>query len=63
MVAELGLATSTGSVIGLGSPSRVGTGSLVVDLVVDLVALETGTQRRGNSTGNSETFVSVIKDM
>jgi hypothetical protein len=63
LVAELGLAAGAGVFICLRSPSRVGAGSLVIDLVIDLVALKAGSQGSRNGARDSETLVSVIKDM
>jgi hypothetical protein len=63
LIAELRLAASTGVLIGLCGPSRVGAGSLVIDLIIDLVALKAGSQGSGNGARDSETLVSVIKDM
>lgn len=64
LLAKLGLAACARRVVGLVGPARVGTRvSLAVELVIDLVALETGAKRRRDCAGDAESIVAVVEDV
>lgn len=62
MVAELGLTARRGRIVGFGRPAR-GAWPVAVELIVDLVLLETGAQRCRDCPGNPVALVAVVQDV
>lgn len=63
LIAKLGLAARRGLVVCFDSPAALGSGSLVIELVVYLVALEAGAKGGRNGAWDSEALVSVVEDV
>ena len=60
-ISELGLLAGWGFSVAVRAPSL--RGAVVVELVIDFVVFERGTERSRDGAGDTEAFVAVVQDV